>query len=75
MQQGNRELLHRRIPLLAQPVWKLKKSKRDEKDILGFDFKIEWACGGGAESALNEQLVLSRSSFFDFSHSLGQKAT
>ena len=35
-------------------VWKLKKSKRDENDILGFDFKIEWACGVGAESALNE---------------------
>jgi hypothetical protein len=39
---------------LAQAVWKLKKSKRDENDILGFDFKIEWACGVGAESALNE---------------------
>jgi hypothetical protein len=38
----------------AQAVWKLKKSKRDENDILGFDFKIEWACGVGAESALNE---------------------
>ena len=31
-------------PQLAQAVWKLKKSKRDENDILGFDFKIEWAC-------------------------------
>jgi hypothetical protein len=31
-----------------------KKSKRDENDILGFDFKIEWACGVGAESDLNE---------------------
>jgi hypothetical protein len=26
---------------------KLKNSKRDENDILGFDFKIEWACGLG----------------------------
>ena len=41
-------------PLWAQAVWKLKKSNRDENDILGFDFKIEWACGVGAESALNE---------------------
>src|SRR5215470_16226155 len=30
------------------------RKRRDENDILGFDFKIEWACGVGAESALNE---------------------
>jgi len=39
---------------LAQAVWKLKKSKRDENDILGCDYKIEWACGVVAESASNE---------------------
>jgi len=38
--------------LLAEAVWKLKKSKRDENDILGFDLKIEWACGVSAESGL-----------------------
>ena len=37
---------------MAQAVWKLKKSKRDENDILGFDFKIEWACGVGSDSGL-----------------------
>jgi hypothetical protein len=42
-----------KMRLMTQAVWKLKKSKRDENDILGFDFKIEWACGVGAESALN----------------------
>jgi len=42
----------RRLPQLAQAVWKLKKSKRDENDILGFDFKIEWACGVGSDSGL-----------------------
>ena len=36
----------------AEAVWKLKKSKRDENDILGFDLKIEWACGVSAESGL-----------------------
>jgi hypothetical protein len=41
-----------RPPLLTQAVWKLKKSNRDENDILGFDFKIEWACGVAAESGL-----------------------
>ena len=34
----------------AEAVWKLKKSKRDENDILGFALKIEWACGVSAES-------------------------
>jgi hypothetical protein len=38
--------------LRAEAVWKLKKSKRDENDILGFDLKIEWACGVSAESGL-----------------------
>ena len=36
----------------AEAVCKLKKSKRDENDILGFDLKIEWACGVSAESGL-----------------------
>jgi len=48
--------------LLANPepsthgpaVWKLKKSKPDENDILGFDFKIEWTCVLAAKAALNE---------------------
>ena len=47
-----RDLLRCMSPELAQAVWKLKKSKRDENDILGFDFKIEWACGVGSDSGL-----------------------
>ena len=39
-------------PEWFEAVWKLKKSKRDENDILGFDFKIEWACGVGSDSGL-----------------------
>ena len=30
--------------LRAQAVWKFKKSKRDENDILGFGLKLESAC-------------------------------
>jgi hypothetical protein len=33
-------------------VRKLKNSKRDENDILKFDFKIEWACDVGTKSDL-----------------------
>jgi len=40
------------FPFVTEAVWKLKKSKRDENDILGFDLKIEWACGVSAESGL-----------------------
>jgi hypothetical protein len=33
-------------------VRKLKNSKRDENDILKFDFKIEWACDVGTKNDL-----------------------
>jgi hypothetical protein len=39
---------------MAQAVWKLKKSERDENDILEFDFKIEWASVWAPKAALNE---------------------
>jgi putative ABC transport system substrate-binding protein len=39
-------------PFMAEAAWKLKKSKRDENDILGFNLKIEWPCGVSAESGL-----------------------
>ena len=61
---------------MAQAVWKLKKSNRDENDIiLGFDFEIEWTCDVGAESGLERTTVLSRSSVFDFSYTLGPGRT
>jgi hypothetical protein len=42
----------RRCPcrLLAQPVWKLKIRKLDEKDILVFDLEIEWACNASTSN-------------------------
>ena len=40
--------------LRAQAVWKLKKSKRDENDILGFGLKLESACVRAPKAALNE---------------------
>jgi hypothetical protein len=33
-------------------VRKLKNSKRDENDILKFDFKIEWDCDLGTKNDL-----------------------
>jgi len=36
------------LPLMTQAVSKLKTSKRDENDILEFDFKIEFACDVGS---------------------------
>ena len=41
-------------PEWFEAVWKLKNSKRDENDILGFDFKLEWACVWAPKAALNE---------------------
>jgi hypothetical protein len=38
----------------AQPVWKLKKSKRDENDILEFGPKLESACVWAPKAALDE---------------------
>jgi hypothetical protein len=36
----------------AQPVWKLKIPKLDEKDILVFDLEIEWACNASTSTGL-----------------------
>jgi hypothetical protein len=51
--QSGRLASHARLRR-AQAVWKLKKSKRDENDILEFDFKIEWASVWAPKAALNE---------------------
>jgi hypothetical protein len=50
---GSRHSRHfRRLPLRAQPVWKLKIPKLDENDILVFDFEIEWACNASTSNGL-----------------------
>ena len=47
-------LVRRTSPEMAQAVWKLKESKRDENDILGFGLKLESACVWAPKAALDE---------------------
>jgi hypothetical protein len=42
----------RLCPLRVLGVRKLKNSKRDENDILKFDFKIDWVCDVGTKKDL-----------------------
>ena len=36
----------------GEAVWKLKKSKRDENDIVVFDLEIEWAWNANTSNGL-----------------------
>jgi hypothetical protein len=47
-----RELLRCISLEVAQPVWKLKISKLDEKDILVFEIEIELACNASTSNDL-----------------------
>jgi hypothetical protein len=42
----------RECPQWVEAVWKLKKSKRDENDILVFDLEIEWAWNANTSNGL-----------------------
>jgi hypothetical protein len=49
---------------------KTQKIKARQDDVLRFDVKIKVAGDVGTQSSLNEQLILSQSSVFGFSHGL-----